>query len=207
MTYPVINGSEINGAEGFPTTNSLRPVTFGAITLHLRLLASSLDDVVSFGQHMALRGMPPADHVLYPQSLYPTTLGAHAITAALTLPAPASLTPVTIGAATLRVALPAAGLAPVTLGAHGMNRGATGVQSLRPVTLGAHSVRMSLAAQSLYAGVLPPHGLGLSGFELTPQSLYPVTLGAMALSSMGLRARSLRPVTLPLHAISRESTC
>jgi hypothetical protein len=207
MTYPVINGSEINGAEGFPSTNSLRPVTFGAITLHLRLPASSLDAVVSFGQHMALRGMPPADQVLYPQSLYPATLGAHAISAALTLPAPASLEPVAIGAITLRMGLSAAGLAPVALGAHGMNMGATGVQSLRPVTLGAHSVRMSMEAQSLYAGTLPPHGSALSGIELTPQSLYPVTLGAMALGAMGLRARSLRPVTLPRHAISRESTC
>ena len=125
MSYPLINGTVINGASAgilLQVADGVAGVTFGVPKLKVgtdRAFTPSSLRPVRFGDAFLQAGMPPNSTMLGVASLRQVAFGKPAVSAVLVLRGLAPLQPVSFGHAVMRARLTAKGLAATTIGTPG----------------------------------------------------------------------------------------
>ena len=215
MSYPLINGTVINGAStGVQQTQGLQPVRFGSPVLRLHFPAASLNAAPAFGVHrigclarsfLAGRfGVPKlkvgTDRAFTPSSLRPVRFGDAFLQAGMppgsTMLGVTSLRQVAFGKPAVSAVLVLRGLAP-----------------LQPVGFGHAVMRARLTAKGLAATTIGTPGQ-VAHFQ--PQPLRSMTFGGPCVA-IGLPAASTAKVrfgrprvalaTAVLGAASLEPVC
>ena len=233
MSYPLINGTVINGASAGiqQQTQGLQPVRFGKPALWLRqhLPAASLNVAhafgtpklkvgtdraftpsslrpVRFGDAFLQAGMPPGGTMLGVTSLRQVAFGKPAVSAVLVLRGLAPLQPVGFGHAVMRARLTAKGLAVTTMGTPGQVAHFQ-PQPLRSMAFGGPCMAIGLPAASTAKVRFGRPRVALATAVLGADSLEPVRFSTIAMAGISLRARTLTAVRFGRPFVSGDSTC
>ena len=231
MSYPLINGTAINGASAGiqQQTQGLQPVRFGKPALWQHLPAASLNvahafgtpelkvgtdyaptppsiQPVRFGDASLRAGMPPGGTMLGVASLRQVAFGKPAVSAVLVLRGLAPLQPVGFGHAVMRARLTAKGLAVTTMGTPGQVAHFY-PQPLRSMVFGGPCMAIGLPATSTAKVRFGRPRVTLATAVLGADSLEPVRFSTIAMAGISLRARTLSVVRFGRPFVSGGSTC
>lgn len=227
MSYPLINGAEINGSEEL-TTQGIDLVTAGHGTLVVSLVGVSAYPL-EFGAH---KGQVGVDVTGRPAGLDLVRAGLGVISVAQPDP---NVTLLGVSARPLELGTPSAGGAialtgvsatPMQLGNHGVGVGLLG-QSAYALELGepgpAHITLSGISAQVMELGAPSiVFSVSISGIDLVTAgqgrifsaaallqgaSAYPLELGDTDTPTVAMRGRSAFPMQLGQPAASRGATC
>lgn len=231
MTYPLINGGLINGAESssaYTDTRGIGPARFGAHLAVAHLSASALVPA-RFGMPRVKEG---TDLVAEAGSLQSARLGP-IVAASGSLPPDAALQvsglrPVRFGTPQAKlksVAGPVAGLSPVKFGdCHGVARqlaaglgsvrlgspaagAAAAVASIRPARLGVPHAVCVVAPAPLQAGRYGISSIHIGQLSAQVSGLQSAGFGVPWVGALALRARPLASVQLGRPVADRGNAC
>lgn len=231
MTYPLINGGVINGAEGsdaYTETGSVGPARFGthrAVALQgvaplaparfgTPRVKEGTDRVAEpaplqpsrFGQLVAVAGLPPPAVSAEAGGMRPVRFGVPAAIPRTEAGPVAGLGPARFGSTHLVAQQAVASLGPARFGAPGAGVSA-GAQSLRPAGLGAPTaVRVAFPA-GLHAGRFGPLSIHLEPVRAEVAGLRPVGFGSPGVGGLALSARALAPARFGRPVADRGQAC
>lgn len=227
MSYPLINGAEINGADE-PTSEGIDLVTAGQGMLVVSLVGASAYPL-EFGAHKGQIGVdvagrplgmdlvraglgvltvaqPSPDVTLLGVSARPLELGAPSAAGTVTLTG-VGATPMQLGDPTAGAVLLGQSANPLELGEPGPAQiTVTGI-SARPLELGAPAAAFAVSVSGLDLVTAGQGRIVSAAAVLQGRSAYPLEFGDTGTPTVALRGRSAFPLQLGQPAISRGATC
>ena len=229
MTYPSINGSEINGAED-AGTKGLAPVRFGLPVAAFTHEAAGLSPVrfgfpgaqngvdvvanatgfspVSFGLTAVAVGMPPSAVVVGPVvGLSPVRMGVPSATSAVVVDAPTPLEPVRFGVPAAAVGYMVQGLAIGRFGEPGPVALGASAAGIGPVRFGTPVAGLVFPAEGFSLVRLGPLAAE-QGVTVAPAAgIAAVQFGPIGAVGVAAHARALRPVRFGTATLDLGATC
>jgi hypothetical protein len=231
MTYPLINGELINGAESsdaYTDTGSIGPARFGthqAVALQsaaplapvrfgMPRVKEGTDRVAEpvplqpsrFGQLIAAPGVRPPAVSADVAGLRPVRFGIPSAASKASAGPVAGLGPARFGAAHVVVQQAVAGLGPTRFGAPGAGASAS-VLSLRPASFGLPHAVFLVAPAPLLAGRFGMPSIHIGEVSAQVLGLQPVGFGTPWVGGLALRARPLAPARFGRPTADRGQAC
>lgn len=192
--------------------SSLRPVIFGIPLAQwgdapegTEAPAQSLRPVL-FGLPELRLGVEPVAVMAPAQSMFPVHFGVPSRYSRLQLGPVPGLQPTHFGAVVMALTLRAQSLQPVRMGQHGLDTGARSTP-LQPVRFGTPMLSVRCYAASLRTGRFGSVRVLMGEFSSPASSLLPVSFGVASLGGVGLRARTMCPVSFGRPVLDRGSSC
>lgn len=229
MTYPTINGSEINGAEDggsrgivaarfAPLTAAFEQRAEGFATGRVGIPAFlTAADVlaypssfapVRFGPATALVGISPAAITVGPVGgLKPLRFGTPSAVGAAEVGQSSSLQPVRYGATVAEFGQPAEGSSPTRFGAAGPVVVGVEPVGFYPVRFGPAAVSMGFGAGSLVPVLFGSVQAQLGAVMAQAEGIAAVSFGSLGPVGSSATSRPLRPTRFGQITVDRGTTC